>query len=385
MFRSHRAIYNKLVESSKEDAYRLNIKDLSDKYRPISQKHSLTNYLPEYHLDIPEEVMNSTYRDFTKAIKSSRALYKVLKDKGDQTTFPQLKFKSRWDNSSSIEIRSKLINLEDGKMRFFPTYFGFNKQEGFKIKEDCPEIMYSVRLLKTREHKYYMCIPQVKKFTQTNSLRSCAIDPGVRDFITVYDPAGLTIGVRDGNESVFKRCLEIDRLQSRLSKNPTKRDRHRLRKKIYRVYQRIKAMISDMHHKVSKWLSNRYDEVLLPSFNTSEMTSRQKRISSKTSRSMLTWAHYRFKQLLNYKMERTGGRVIDCTEYYTSKTCTQCGRINRNLTSQKTYHCPKCNLSQDRDVNAARNIYLKNEHLLSCTHWVQVSEIPTPRLSVLAC
>ena len=168
-----------------------------------------------------------------------------------------------------------------------------------------------------------------------------------------------------------------------MSGNQSKRSRHRLNKTIYRCYQRVKNMVSDMHQKVSKWLSDNYKEVLLPSFNTSEMTSKQKRISSKTSRAMLTWSHYKFKKLLECKMERTGGKVIECQEHYTTKTCSQCGRINHNITRQKVFTCSHCKLETDRDVNAARNIFLKNEHLLSWDLRFQVSEMPTPRLSRL--
>lgn len=381
MFGSHRAIYNKLVESSKDDCYRLSLKDLNNKYRPISQKHSLTNYLSDYHLEIPEEVMDSTYRDFTKALQSSRALFKVLNEKGEKTTFPTLSFKSKKDNTSSIEIRARTIKLIDDGIRFFPTYFGFEKTKGITINESISEINYSVRLQRTREGKYYLCIPKNKEFKQTNSIRTCAIDPGVRSFITIYDPQGITLSIDDTKDYIFKRCLLVDRLKSKLSKELIKRNRYRLRKLIYRMNQKIKLMISDMHQKTSKWLSDNYNEVLLPSFNTSNMTSKQKRISNTTSRKMLTWSHYKFKKLLEYKMERSGGRLIECQEHYTTKTCSQCGIINHNITKQKVFVCSHCNLNMDRDVNAARNIFLKNEHLLSWNLRFQVSEMPTPRLS----
>ncbi len=145
------------------------------------------------------------------------------------------------------------------------------------------------------------------------------------------------------------------------------------------MYQRIKCMVKDMHQKVSKWLSVHYDEVLLPKFATSEMTQKQKRISSKTTRAMLTWSHYKFKVMLADKMKRSGGRMIECTEPFTSKTCSRCGRINHAIKKQKTFTCPRCNHVLDRDVNAARNIYLMNEHLLAWTLRVQQSGIPTPR------
>ncbi len=366
MFGTHRAIYNKLVESSREDCYKLKLSELSQKYRPISQKHSLTNYLPDYHLDVPEEVMDSTFRDFKKALKSSIALFKALKKKDKKTSFPTLKFKSKKDNSSSVEIRTRFVKTpKDGVLTFYPRYFGFSKNEGIAIKEKIPDLQFSIRLQRTRDEKFYLCIPRVKAFEQTSSIRVCAIDPGVRSFITMYDPTGITLGVDDAKEYIFRRCLTIDRLISSRSKETNKRKRYRMQKRLTKSFNRVKAMIADMHHKVSSWLSKNYNQVLLPSFQTSDMTSKQKRISSKTSRAMLTWSHYKFKKMLEYKMERSGGKMIECEEYYTTKTCSCCGRINYSITNQKVFKCNHCDLTIDRDVNAARNIFLMNEDLLT--------------------
>ncbi|KAF1325864.1 hypothetical protein FI667_g8954, partial [Globisporangium splendens] len=326
MFGTHRAIYNKLVECSREDCRKLKASELTAKYRPISQKHSLANYLPEYHLEVPEGVMDSTFRDYTKALKSSMALFKALKKRDKKTSFPELKFKSRKHNSSSIELRSRDIKSSDGVVRFFPRYFGFSKTEGIKIKEELPEREFAVRLQRTRYEKFYLCIPRVKEFKQTSSSRACAIDPGVRSFITMYDPEGLTLGVDDTNEEIFRRCLTIDRAISRKTKEASKRKRYRMNKRVFKMFQQVKAMIADMHQKVSSWLSKNYKEVLLPSFKTSDMTSKQKRISSKTSRAMLTWSHYKFKMMLEYKVKRSGGKMVECEEHYTTKTCSRCGR-----------------------------------------------------------
>ena len=384
MFGTHRAIYNKLVEKSAEDCYKLSLSELNKKYRPISQKHSLVNYLPEYHLNVPEDVMNSTYRDFYKAIVSSKALYHSLKDKGDKTSFPMLGFKSKKDNTTSIEIQPRSFKSIENVLNFYPRYFGFKtNKDGIQINENIDTLICSVRLQRTRAGQFYLCIPRNTVFDQTNSKRTCAIDPGVRGFITIYDPHGLTLSVEDCNNKIFNRCLTIDKLQSKLTKCTSKRTRFRIKRTIYNSFQRIKRMIDDMHQKVSRWLSDNYAEVLLPKFATSDLTSKQKRISSKVSRAMLTWSHYKFKKMLEYKMQRSGGRAIECTEYYTTKTCSCCGRINHNIIKQKVFTCPQCNLLMDRDVNAARNIYLKNEYLLSWDLRSQVSEKPTPRLSQL--
>jgi putative transposase len=87
-------------------------------------------------------------------------------------------------------------------------------------------------------------------------------------------------------------------------------------------------------------------------------------ISKATVRQMYLWSHYKFRELLKYKTSLRGGKVIDCNEEYTSKTCSCCGRLNHTLGASKKFKCPFCNYEVDRDVGAARNIYLKNYRLV---------------------
>src|ERR1043166_5729872 len=75
---------------------------------------------------------------------------------------------------------------------------------------------------------------------------------------------------------------------------------------------------------------------------------------------MMTWSHYRFRQYLFHKSrEYPWCKVVICTEEYTSKTCGSCEVINRNLGSSKTFQCPSCGATIDRDINGARNVLLK--------------------------
>lgn len=86
-------------------------------------------------------------------------------------------------------------------------------------------------------------------------------------------------------------------------------------------------------------------------------------INSKTARAMLTWSHYRFRQhhLLHKAREFPWCRVVLVSEAYTSKTCSECGNIKRNLGSNKVYKCKLCSpdVKVDRDWNAARGILVR--------------------------
>lgn len=61
---------------------------------------------------------------------------------------------------------------------------------------------------------------------------------------------------------------------------------------------------------------------------------------------------------LAYKAAWNGKVVYKVSRYFpSSKTCSSCGYINKELKlSDRTYICPACGNTMDRDYNAARNI-----------------------------
>ena len=109
--------------------------------------------------------------------------------------------------------------------------------------------------------------------------------------------------------------------------------------------------------KVRYCLATNYSEIYLPKFESQKLT---KNLNKTSNFNLLNLQHYRFKERLRFQCFEQGSKLVDCTEEYTSKTCTQCGELNDTLGCSEQFRCPKCNLSIDRDVNGARNIYLKN-------------------------
>jgi len=83
-------------------------------------------------------------------------------------------------------------------------------------------------------------------------------------------------------------------------------------------------------------------------------------LSSRTKRDMQAWSHGRFRERMLHKARETRTRVVVCGEAYTSKTCGHCGWQHDRLGSSKTFVCGQCGNVFDRDVNAARNVLLRN-------------------------
>ncbi|OWZ23861.1 Transposase [Phytophthora megakarya] len=101
----------------------------------------------------------------------------------------------------------------------------------------------------------------------------------------------------------------------------------------------------------------------LPAFSSG---IRRRQACTRQAQSVATWSlkqhehcYYRFKTLLKYKLERAGGRLVECEEEYTSKICSGCGAIKTTSAAARS-----CLAVFDRDVNTVRNIFHKNMGLL---------------------
>lgn len=66
----------------------------------------------------------------------------------------------------------------------------------------------------------------------------------------------------------------------------------------------------------------------------------------------------KFRQYITYKAELNGiGLVIADRFYPSSKTCSRCGTIKKDLKlKNRVYRCPHCGAVIDRDYNASLNL-----------------------------
>eukprot|EP01085_Mycamoeba_gemmipara_P003949 Mycagemm_TRINITY_DN10268_c0_g1::TRINITY_DN10268_c0_g1_i2::g.3949::m.3949 type:complete len:630 gc:universal TRINITY_DN10268_c0_g1_i2:1945-56(-) len=305
--------------------------------------------------ETPYDVRNAAMDDLLKAYASGFA-----RKKNDKKAF-KMGFRSRkYAFQESIVVHHKHWKHKRGEYAFL------NK---IRSAEPLPEELgYDSRLvLERRTNAFYLCIPMPLEVRSENQApttrRVVALDPGVRTFMTSYDPSGESIEFGKGDIGhIYRLCHRLDKLQGAWDvKGLDHHKRWRLRKAGARIRQRIRHLVDDLHCRLAKFLCERYHVVLLPKFGTQGMIRRaQRRIGSKTARAMATLSHYRFKtRLINKAREYPWCQVVIVSEAYTSKTCGQCGAINDKLGGSKTFKCGSCGLTCDRDKHAARNILLR--------------------------
>ena len=136
-----------------------------------------------------------------------------------------------------------------------------------------------------------------------------------------------------------------------------------MRRKQNKLWTKILDVRQNAHYAAIGFLWDNFDNIMIPEFGTARMVKKENRcIGKKTARSMLTCAHYAFRQrLLHSRIHRVHKEVYLVAEGYTTRTCGLCGEVNHNVGSAKVFKCisTQCGAQIGRDVNGARNIMLR--------------------------
>src|SRR5215203_7341309 len=113
-------------------------------------------------------------------------------------------------------------------------------------------------------------------------------------------------------------------------------------------------------HKLTTDLTREYDCTCLEDLNTKGLAK------TKPSRSVLDAAFGEFVRQVEYKATWSFKHSVRVGRFFPStKLCSECGKVNVNVTlSDRTWLCER-GTQHDRDLNAARNILAEGMRLLA--------------------
>lgn len=155
---------------------------------------------------------------------------------------------------------------------------------------------------------------------------------------------------RASQEKLAKAQRRYEKVKYLPKGNPTKaRRKHAMLK----VHTKVNDQRNDFLHKLSRTLVNIYDTLYIEDLDIKRMTEDNYRSLNK---SILDSGWGGFKEMLTYKAEDAGKRVIPVNPAYSSQICSGCGVMVRKGLSVRVHECPSCSLRIDRDLNAAINI-----------------------------
>jgi putative transposase len=140
--------------------------------------------------------------------------------------------------------------------------------------------------------------------------------------------------------------------QRRLSRR--KRGSHRRRKAAFQVaklHEHVANTRKDFWHKTTRQLADTYSVIAVEDLRLAFMTHNEHLALSAHDAALGL-----FRQLIDYKAENAGSRVVAVNADNTSQVCSCCGALVSKELSVRVHDCPDCGVSLDRDENAARNI-----------------------------
>ena len=297
--------------------------------------------LPEWAAAIPYQIKKIAIEDAYQAFSNGMRQWR-------QSGEPfRLNFRSRRTPKQSCFIPSSA--LKDAGI--YPRIAG-NLQRA----EDFPDHPRDSRLI-CEQGRWFVIVPSRSPVTQTeNQGRVVALDPGIRIFLTGFsEDQAFKLGEGDFAR-LARLCVHLDRLISRLSK-ATCRQKARIKQAVQRMRWKIRDLVDELHFKSIRFLMDRFDLILLPTFETKEMSAKSKRkIRAKSVRAMLGYAFFRFGQRLESAAKQAGKAVLRVNEAYTSKTASWTGEMKPIGGAKKI---TSGGLTVDRDINGARGIFLR--------------------------
>ena len=310
---------------------------------------------PEWE-SVPYQVKRTSVRDACRAMSNVKKFNQQLaEDQRSRTRldeeFATLNFRSRKNPRQSCYIPDDAVT-EHG---VYHTILG-----PLRMAEAVPAGQKECRLVKERG-LYWLVVPYPAQcdIETPSGDGVVALDPGVRTFLTYFSETDCGKLAHHAFGRIQRLCHWLDDLISRTAKAPNRRKRRQMRSAQARMRQRITNLVDELHWQLARWLTSNYRIVLLPTFETHDMTRRAgRRIRSKTARMMLTFRHHEFKQRLKWKAWQRGALVIDVNEAYTSKTRSWDGSIKHNLGGAKVIR-DDAGFGMDRDINGARGIFLR--------------------------
>ena len=314
--------------------------------------------LPDWHTETPRQIKVGAVMDAGQAVRNAKIKCK------ETGKFQKVSFRSR-KRKQTLYLRADSLKRNGfyvrllGEMKMSEPLPAKPQGTG-KVSERDTDAEVKDSQLIFENGRYFLCVAYVeKKKPREPSSRIVALDPGVRDFMTFFSEDCFGWLGQQCINRIQRLCQHCDNLYARATreKRPLRRA---LRKAANKIKVKIRNLIDELHKKTAHFLVTNFDIILLPTFETQQMTKRgARKLRTKSVRQMLTLSHYRFKVFLKQKASEYGVQVIDVCEAYTSKTVSWTGELITNLGGSKIIKSSKGH-RMDRDLNGARGIFIKN-------------------------
>ena len=352
----YRFVYNQALAQKKTaydtDKTTLKVTDLSKWFHGTLLKDERYSWLKEQNTKVMKQSIRQMLTAYDNFFKQHNGFPKFKSKKDKQSAlFPyEAISKHNTFETRHISLTTPLKNI---KFRCSDLYLTRLQTYAKSIR--------SATLSKTKSGNFFLSIlmevdeNEYKKFEHTNE--DVGIDMGVKDFVITSD------GEVFENKHFFKKKEQkIKKLQKQLSKKVKgSKNRNKARIRLAKAFEDVTNKKESYMHSVVNELLTYYDIVYMEDLNVQGMLK-----NHHLAKAIQEVGFTRFKMILTDKASINDKRIVFVDRYYpSSKTCSNCGYKNKDLTlNDREWTCPICGEHHDRDVNAAVNIKAEGRRIL---------------------
>ncbi|MDA2922001.1 transposase [Patescibacteria group bacterium AH-259-L07] len=360
---SCRYLYNHFLEQ-RRTAYEKD-KTRITCFDQIKQIPQLKGEKPELN-EIYSQVLQDVPRRLDKAFQNFfRRVTENKNGKNQKPGYPRFKGKNRYDSlvypQSGFELQdNKLYPVKSDKVGAAKPQF--NRVNLSKIgpvtiilHREIQGTIKTLTIQRTSTHKWYACFsveinqafPNKTKIEHIKHEHMIGIDVGLNSFVTTSN--GDTI---DNPRYLRKSEQKLGKIQRKHSQKKLKsKNRNKSRLKVAALHEKITNQRTDFLHQLSRHLINNFQFIAFEKLNISGMV-RNKYLSKSIADA--SWGT--FLQMLTYKAEEAGVWAQGVNPQHTSQICSNCQKTVPKSLATRIHKCPDCNLTIDRDINAAKNV-----------------------------
>lgn len=178
---------------------------------------------------------------------------------------------------------------------------------------------------------------------------SIGVDIGIKELAVTSD--GKVFTNPKAYRKMSKRMKRLQRSVSRKVKGS--KNRIKAVRKLAKLHSRISFIRKDAIHKLTNYLAKNHSVIKIEDLSIKAFLKNHKLAGAIADCGM-----YEFKRQLEYKTEKFSSQLILVDRFFpSSQICSNCGKHRHKMPlKNRVYHCPECGHTEDRDLNAAKNI-----------------------------
>ena len=301
----------------------------------VKDKKSII-YLQNIHSQVLQDVL-------FRVEKAYKAFFRRLKEKKGKAGYPRFKNYGRYD---SITYPQSGFEIIDSKLKL--SKIGHIK---LKLHRNINGIIKTCNIKKEID-KWYICLsvsyaPAPKPLPD----KQIGIDVGIKSF-AVFSGGKAA----DNPKYLIKSEDRLIKKQKQLSsKKKGSNNRKKAKISVAKLHKKVSNQRKDFHHKVSRQVVDNYGYITVEDLQIKNMVK-----NHHLAKSIHDAGWGQFVSFLTYKAEEACCYVEKVNPRNTSKTCSACGYIYKDMTlAIRNWTCPVCYTEHDRDINASVNILNK--------------------------